>query len=365
MEVQVQVLFRVQTIKLMDRKQTKKVFVGNIAIGGNSTISVQTMTKTKTWDIPATISQINRIYEAGADIVRVTVNDEKAASAIKEIVENSPLPIVADIHFNHIFALKSIEAGVAKVRINPGNIGNKQRIEAVLKAANEHNIPIRIGVNSGSLEKDILEKYGSPTAEALVESANRHVQIANDFNFDNLILAVKSTSVVTTIEAYRKLSEATSYPLHLGVTEAGSVFSGTIKSSVGIGVLLSEGIGDTIRVSLTGAPETEVEAGIEILSALGLRSKNIELISCPTCGRTEVDVIKITNELEPLLKNIKKKLKVAVMGCVVNGPGEAKEADIGVACGKNEAVLFIKGEPIQKVKPNEIVPTLLAEIKKL
>lgn len=349
----------------MTRKQTKKVFVGDVAIGGGSDISVQTMTKTKTADVPATISQILRSANAGADIVRVTINDEAAASAIKEIVKKSPVPIVADIHFNHIFALNAINAGVSKVRINPGNIGDKSRILEVLTAAKSSNIPIRIGVNSGSLEKDILARYGSPTAEALVESALRHVQIANDCNFDNLIIAVKSTSVLTTIEAYRALSKTTNYPLHLGVTEAGSVFSGTIKSSVGIGVLLFEGIGDTIRVSLTGQPEEEVSAGIEILSALNLKKKYIELISCPTCGRLDVDLIGITKKLEPILKNIKKHLTVAVMGCAVNGPGEAKEADLGIACGKEEAILFIKGVQVKKIKEKDIIPTLLEEINKM
>jgi (E)-4-hydroxy-3-methylbut-2-enyl-diphosphate synthase len=296
--------------------------------------------------------------------VRVTVNDEMAAIAIFDIVKKSEIPIVADIHFNHIFALKAIEAGVAKVRINPGNIGSEDRIKAVLNSAKAKNIPIRIGVNSGSLEKDILEKHGSPTAQALVESAKRHIEIANKFDFDDLIIAVKSTSVINTIEAYRLLSAETNYPLHLGVTEAGSIFTGTIKSSVALGTLLSEGIGDTVRVSLTGNPEIEVEAATEILSALGLREKNIELISCPTCGRLEVDLIAITQKLEPILKKIKKRLTVAVMGCVVNGPGEAKEADIAVACGKNEALLFVKGVQIKKIKEDEIIPTLLEEIER-
>jgi len=349
----------------MIRKQTKKILVGNIPVGGCSEISVQTMTKTKTANAVATISQIERAAQAGADIIRVTVNDEAAAASIKEIVINSPIPVVADIHFNHIFALAAIDSGVKKVRINPGNIGNKSKISEVLSAAKSNNVPIRIGVNSGSLEKDILIKYGAPTAEALVESAMRHIQIANDCNFDELIVAVKSTSVLTTIDAYRLLSKKTNYPLHLGVTEAGSVFSGAIKSSVGIGVLLSEGIGDTIRVSLTGEPEEEVGAAIEILSALNLRKKYIELISCPTCGRLDVDLISITKKIEPLLKQIKKRLTVAIMGCVVNGPGEAKEADLGIACGKNEAILFVKGQQIKKIKEEDIISTLLEEIDKM
>ena len=349
----------------MLRNKTKKLYIGNVAIGGGAPISIQTMTKTKTANISDTLAQINKAYEAGVDIVRVTVNNEEAANAIKYIVKDSPVPIVADIHFNHIFALKSIEAGVAKVRINPGNIGNKERIAAVLNAANDKNIPIRIGVNSGSLEKDILEKYGTPTADALVESAIRHINIANEFNFDNLIIAVKSTSVPTTIEAYRKLANLTNYPLHLGVTESGSVYSGLIKSSIGIGTLLAEGIGNTIRVSLTGTPEQEVEAGIEILSALKLREKYIELISCPTCGRVEVNLIELSQKLEPILKKIKKRLTIALMGCIVNGPGEAREADLGIACGKGEAILFIKGTPIRKIKEENIIKELLTEIDKL
>ena len=348
----------------MLRNKTKKLYIGNVAIGGGAPISIQTMTKTKTANISDTLAQINKAYEAGVDIVRVTVNNEEAANAIKYIVKDSPVPIVADIHFNHIFALKSIEAGVAKVRINPGNIGNKERIAAVLNAANDKNIPIRIGVNSGSLEKDILEKYGTPTADALVESAIRHINIANEFNFDNLIIAVKSTSVPTTIEAYRKLANLTNYPLHLGVTESGSVYSGLIKSSIGIGTLLAEGIGNTIRVSLTGTPEQEVEAGIEILSALKLREKYIELISCPTCGRVEVNLIELSQKLEPILKKIKKRLTIALMGCIVNGPGEAREADLGIACGKGEALLFIKGTPIRKIKEENIINELLTEIDK-
>ncbi len=346
------------------RKKTRTVFVKNIPVGGNNPISVQTMTKTKTANARATLQQIHRVTEAGADIVRVTVNDIAAAEAMPEIVKNANIPIVADIHFNHILAIKAIEAGVAKVRINPGNIGSKERIKAVLDKAKERKIPIRIGVNSGSLEKDILEKYGSPNADALFESAMRHIRIANEFDFDDLIIAVKSTSVLTTIEAYQRLSEHTNYPLHLGVTEAGSIYTGTIKSSVGIGTLLAWGIGDTIRVSLTGQPEQEVEAGLEILSALGLRKKNIELISCPTCGRLDVNLIEITQQLEPLLKKIHKSLKVAIMGCVVNGPGEAKDADLGVACGRNEAILFVRGAQIRKIAPNEIIPAILAEIEK-
>lgn len=348
---------------MFERKITKKIKVGNVEIGGGAPISIQTMTKTKTADIFATVKQIEQVALAGADIVRVTVNDENAANAMKEICKNSPIPVVADIHFNHIFAIKSIEAGVAKVRINPGNIGSKKRIAEVLKAAKDHGIPIRIGVNSGSLEKDLLQKYGHPTAEALTESALRHVQIANEFDFDDICISVKSTDVKLMIEAYRMLSEKTNYPLHLGVTEAGTFISGTIKSAIGIGTLLSEGIGDTIRVSLTDDPVKEVEVANEILQSLGLREKNVEIISCPTCGRLQVDLIPIAKELQERVRGVKKKIKVALMGCAVNGPGEAREADIGVACGNSEALLFKNGEIIGKIPENKILEVLLEEIK--
>jgi (E)-4-hydroxy-3-methylbut-2-enyl-diphosphate synthase len=281
-----------------------------------------------------------------------------------EIVKQSPVPIVADIHFNHIFALKAIEAGVAKVRINPGNIGSKDRIKQVLTAAKQRNIPIRIGVNSGSLEDDILQKHGYPTAEALYESAMRHVEICNEFNFKDVVISVKSTDVKLMIEAYRLVAERTDIPLHLGVTEAGPTRSGTIKSAVGIGALLAEGIGDTIRVSLTDDPVKEVEVGKEILRSLNLASRNIELIACPTCGRIEVDLFKIMGELEEKLANVKKPVTIAVLGCVVNGPGEASAADIGIAAGKGVGILYRKGEMIKRVKENEIVATILEEVEK-
>jgi len=344
------------------RKKTRQITVANILIGGNAPISVQTMTKTKTSDVTATLNQIYKCKEAGADIVRVTVNDEESAKAIRDIVANAPLPIVADIHFNHIFAIKSIEAGVSKVRINPGNIGHKKRIGEVLERAKEKNIPIRIGVNSGSLEKDILEKHRYPTAQALYESAMRHINIANDFGFDDIIISVKSTKVNLMIEAYRLISQKTDYPLHLGVTEAGSFVAGTIKSSVGIGTLLAEGIGDTIRVSLTDEPENEVMVGKEILRSLGLRQTGIEIISCPTCGRLDVDLFNIVKELESKVKRFNKNISIAVLGCAVNGPGEAKEADIGVACGKGEAIIYKKSEMLRKIDENNIVNEILTEI---
>jgi (E)-4-hydroxy-3-methylbut-2-enyl-diphosphate synthase len=346
------------------RKKTIKINVGGVAIGGDSFISVQSMTKTKTADIAATVEQIKRLEEAGCDIVRITVNDQNAADAMRSIVKSVNIPVVADIHFNHIFAIKSIEAGVSKVRINPGNIGSEERIKEVLTFAKSRKIPIRIGVNSGSLEKDLLEKYSYPTAEALYESAMRHVRICEKYDFNDIIISVKSTNVKLMIEAYRLLSQETNYPLHLGVTEAGTFKTGTIKSSVGIGALLAEGIGDTIRVSLTDEPEREVEVGKEILKSLHLASAGVDLIVCPTCGRLEVDLFKISAELEQKLSKVKKSIKVALLGCAVNGIGEAAEADIGIACGKGEGILFIRGKQIKKVPENKFVMTILEEIEK-
>jgi len=346
----------------IERRKTRKVMVGNIPVGGDSPIAVQTMTKTKTADVKGTVEQIKRCQELGADIIRVTVNEQEAADAIGEIVKSVDIPIVSDIHFNHVFALKAIEAGVAKVRINPGNIGSKDRIKQVLTAAKERGIPIRIGVNSGSLEKDLLEKHRFPTAEALFESAMRHVEIAADFGFDNIIISVKSTSVPLMIAAYRMLSQRTDFPLHLGVTEAGAIKVGTIKSAVGIGTLLAEGIGDTIRVSLTAQPEDEVEVGKAILRSLGLTQSGIEIISCPTCGRLDVDLFKISRELDEALKGIKKNVKIALLGCVVNGPGEAREADIGIAAGKGVAMLYKKGETYKKIKEEDIVSEIYNEV---
>lgn len=343
------------------RRKTRKVWVGDIPVGGDAPISVQTMTKTKTSDVAGTVEQIRRAADEGCDIVRITVNDKHAAAAMADIVRQSPLPIVADIHFNHIFALESIKAGVAKVRINPGNIGSIDRIHQVLAAAKERGIPIRIGVNSGSLEEDILEKHGYPTAEALFESAMRHAGICEDFGFRDVIISVKSTDTRLMIEAYRYIAERTDYPLHLGVTEAGTTRVGTIKSAVGIGTLLAEGIGDTIRVSLTDEPWKEVEVGKEILRSLGLASRSVEIIACPTCGRLEVDLFKITNELEQRLAGIKKPLKIALLGCVVNGPGEASEADIGIAAGKGVGILYRKGEVVRRLKEEEIIDAIVEE----
>ena len=352
-----------QHIKYPVRK-SRKVYIGNVPVGGGSPISVQTMTKTKTSDVDATVKQILEAAEAGCDIVRVTVNDKEAAAAIGEIVKRSPIPVVADIHFNHVFALKALEGGVAKVRLNPGNIGSVDRIRQVLSLAKERRVPIRIGVNSGSLEKDILEKHGYPTAEALYESAMRHAGICEENDFHDVIISVKSTDVRLMIEAYRLIAQRTDYPLHLGVTEAGPTRVGTIKSSIGIGTLLAEGIGDTIRVSLTDDPVKEVEVGKEILRSLGLATRNIEIIACPTCGRLEVDLFSITKQLEERLSGVKKPVKIAILGCVVNGPGEASEADIGVACGKGVGILYRKGEVIRRVKEEEIVDAVVEEVGK-
>ncbi len=353
-----------QTYKVGIRRKTRQVNVGGVKVGGDAPISVQTMTKTKTDDIAGTVGQIRAAAEAGCDVVRVTVNDKEAAEAMREIVRQAPVPIVADIHFNHVFALKAIEAGVAKVRLNPGNIGSKDRIRQVLTAARERGIPIRIGVNSGSLEEDILERHGYPTAEALYESAMRHVGICDEFNFKDVVISVKSTDVKLMIEAYRLVAQRTDIPLHLGVTEAGTTRIGTIKSAVGIGSLLSEGIGDTIRVSLTDDPVKEVEVGKEILRSLSLASRSVELIACPTCGRLEVDLFGIMGQLEEKLAKVKKPVTIAVLGCVVNGPGEASAADIGIAAGKGVGILYRKGEMIKRVKESEIVQTILEEVDK-
>ncbi|MGG7163699.1 flavodoxin-dependent (E)-4-hydroxy-3-methylbut-2-enyl-diphosphate synthase [Clostridium ihumii] len=349
----------------MKRRNTRKIKVGNIYIGGDSKIAVQSMTNTDTRDIEATVNQILRLEKAGCDIVRCAVPDMEAAEAIKEIVKRVNIPVVADIHFDYRLAIKAMENGISKLRINPGNIGSRDRVEKVVEIAKEKNIPIRIGVNAGSLEKGILEKYGRPCPEALVESALEHVKILESLDFHDIVISIKSSNVNEMIESYRLMSSKVDYPLHLGVTEAGTIFQATVKSSVGIGSVLSEGIGDTLRVSITGDVEEEVKVGREILKSLGYIDDGIKFVSCPTCGRTEINLIDIANEVEEKLSSVNKNIKVAVMGCVVNGPGEAKEADIGIAGGKGCGIIFKKGQIIKKVKEEELVSELMKEIDKL
>lgn len=349
----------------MDRKTTRKVKVGNIYVGGDAPITVQSMTNTDTRDIKATVAQINELTKAGCDIIRCAVPDMEAAIAIKEIVKQIDIPLVADIHFDYRLALESINNGISALRINPGNIGSLDRVELLAKSAKEKDIPIRIGVNSGSLDKSLLAKYGKVTSDALVESALSHINILEKVNFNDIIISIKSSDVPMMIDSYRLMSKKTDYPLHLGVTEAGTIWRGSIKSSVGIGALLSEGIGDTIRVSLTGDPLEEIKVGKEILKSLGLIKGGIEFISCPTCGRTQIDLINIAKEVEDRISNLNKDIKVAVMGCVVNGPGEAREADIGIAGGNGEGLIFKKGEIIKKVKENELVEALIKEIESM
>jgi len=350
---------------LVSRKKTRKVRVGKIYIGGDAPVSVQSMTNTRTSDIAATIRQIKELEKAGCDIVRVAVPDMESAFAVEKIKKEVSAPVVADIHFDYRLAITAMEKGADKVRINPGNIGSEERVKSVVSCAKERGIPIRIGVNSGSLEKDLLVKYGGITPEALVESALRHVYILEKLNFCDIVISLKATNVPLMIAAYRLISEKVDYPLHVGVTEAGTIYSGTVKSAVGIGALLAMGIGDTIRVSLTGDPLEEIKAGKAILKSLGLYSRGAELISCPTCGRTRINLIKIAEEVEKALENIDKPIKVAVMGCAVNGPGEAREADIGIAGGEGCALLFRHGEIIRKIPEDKIVDELMAEIEKL
>lgn len=349
----------------MERVKTRKIKVGNTFIGGDSKVTVQSMTNTDTRDPEATLAQIRALMVAGCEIVRLAVPDMEAADALARITPLIPIPVVADIHFDYRLAIRSIENGISKLRINPGNIGGRDKIRLLADMCSEKSIPIRIGVNSGSLEKDILEKYGRVTPEALVESAIRNVELLEEVNFNDIIISIKSSDVLTMMESYRLLSKKVDYPLHLGVTEAGTLWRGTIKSSIGIGGLLSEGIGDTIRVSLTGDPIEEIKAGREILKATGHLKEGIEFVSCPTCGRTQIDLIGIANQVEEALKDSKKHIKVAVMGCVVNGPGEAREADIGIAGGNGVGLIFKKGMIIRKVNESELVPALLAEIEKL
>lgn len=346
----------------MERKITKQVKVGNVLIGGGADISVQSMLNKPAEDIDGSVEQALKLEKAGCQIIRSAVPDKNAVKLISALKEKLTIPVVADIHFDYRLALECADAGVDKIRINPGNIGSDDRVKAVADKCRQKNIPIRIGVNSGSVEKDILARYGSPTPEALVESAMYHASLLEKFDFDNIVISIKSSDVENMIRAYTLASERCSYPLHLGVTEAGTSRMGLIKSSVGIGSLLVNGIGDTIRVSLTDDPVEEIRAANDILKAIGLKKDAVQIVSCPTCGRTKIDLISLAKKVESALADCKKPLKVAVMGCIVNGPGEAREADIGIAGGDGCALIFKKGEILRKVPEDEVVQQLLKEI---
>lgn len=348
------------------RRKTRVVKAGNVLIGGDNPVVIQSMCNTDTRDVSATVSQIKALEKAGCEMVRVAVPDMIAAQAIGKIKEQISIPLVADIHFDYKLAVEAMAQGIDKIRINPGNIGSKEKVRIVADMAKEKGIPIRIGVNSGSLQKDLLKKFGGHvTPEAMVESALSHVKILEECDFRDIVISIKSSNVPFSIEAYSLLSQAVDYPLHLGITEAGTVYSGTVKSAVGIGSILAMGIGDTIRVSLTGDPTEEIKAAKEILKSLELRKFGVEMISCPTCGRTQIDLISLAQQVEEKCRNINKDIKVAVMGCAVNGPGEAREADIGIAGGHGEGLIFKKGEIIKKVPENELLDTLMEEIEKL
>ena len=344
------------------RRETRKIHIGNVAIGGDAPVVVQSMCSTDTRDIRASLQQINRLAEVGCELIRLAVLDDKAVEALKSIKDGAPIPLIADIHFDHRLALGALRAGVDGLRINPGNIGGEKAVAKVVRAAAERRVPIRIGVNSGSLDKDLHKRYGGATPEAMVESALRQIRLLESMQFHEIKISLKSSDVMTMVESYRLLAERVSYPLHLGVTEAGTLISGTAKSAVGIGLLLAEGIGDTIRVSLTSDPIDEIKAAYEILRALKLRERGVEVISCPTCGRCEIDIIGLTHEVEKRLLTVKTPLKVAIMGCVVNGPGEAKEADVGIAGGRGQGILFKKGEIVEKIPEKELMVRLLKEI---
>lgn len=347
------------------RRNTRRIKLGNISIGGNSRITVQSMTNTDTRNLNATVDQIKRLEEVGCDIIRVAVPDKDAAANLDKIRELISIPLVADIHFDYRLALMALERGIDGIRINPGNIGDRQKIEAIAHEANKRGVAIRIGVNSGSVEKDLLDKFGGPTVDALVESVLRYIKLLEENDFFNIVLSLKSSDVIDTFAAYKQISERVDYPLHVGITESGTIWSGTIKSSIGIGALLLNGIGDTIRVSLTGDPIKEVEVGRQILKSIGMLDEGVEIISCPTCGRCEIDLIDTANQIESRLKHIKKPLKIAIMGCVVNGPGEAREADIGLAGGRGKGIIFKKGEFLKKVSEADMVEQFVYEVHKL
>ncbi|HET7579809.1 MAG TPA: flavodoxin-dependent (E)-4-hydroxy-3-methylbut-2-enyl-diphosphate synthase [Bacillales bacterium] len=351
--------------EITHRTKTRPVKVGNMTIGGNNEVVIQSMTTTKTRDVEATVKEIHRLEEAGCQIVRVACPRMEDALAIPEIKKRINIPLVADIHFDYKMALKAIEGGADKIRINPGNIGSRERVEAVVNAAKEKGIPIRIGVNAGSLERHIVEKYGYPTADGMVESALHHIKILEDLDFHDIIVSMKASDVFLAIEAYEKAARAFDYPLHLGITESGTQFAGSIKSAAGLGTILHKGIGNTLRVSLSADPVEEVKVARELLKTFGLASNAATLISCPTCGRIQIDLIKIANEVEDYISKIKAPIKVAVLGCAVNGPGEAREADIGIAGGKGQGLLFRHGEIIRKVPEDTLVDELKKEVDKL
>ena len=346
----------------MLRMQTKEVKIGSVTIGGAHPVAIQSMTNTKTEDVAATVEQILRLEAAGCEIVRCTVPTMEAAKALKEIKKQIHIPLVADIHFDYKMAIAAIENGADKIRINPGNIGSEERVRAVVEKAKEYGVPIRIGVNSGSLEKPLLEKCGGVTAEGIVESALDKVHMIESMGYDNLVVSIKSSDVLMCVKAHELIAKQCPYPLHVGITESGTIYSGNIKSSVGLGIILHEGIGNTIRVSLTGDPVEEIRSAKLILKTLGLRKGGIEVVSCPTCGRTQIDLIGLANEVEKMVQEFPLDIKVAVMGCVVNGPGEAKEADLGIAGGIGEGLLIKKGEIIRKVKEEELLETLRQEL---
>lgn len=346
----------------MTRKETKQIRIGDVWIGGGNKIAIQSMTNTKTEDAESTVEQIHRLERAGCEIIRCAVPTMEAAKALGEIKKQIHIPLVADIHFDYRLAIAAIENGADKIRINPGNIGSKDRVQAVIDKAKEFRIPIRVGVNSGSLEKPLLEKYGGVTAEGIVESAMDKVHMIEEMGYDNLVVSIKSSDVLMCVKAHEEIAKVCPYPLHVGITESGTLLSGNIKSAVGLGIILNQGIGDTIRVSLTGDPVEEIKSAKLILRTLGLRKGGIEVVSCPTCGRTKIDLIGLANQVENMVADIPLDIKVAVMGCVVNGPGEAREADIGIAGGIGEGLLIKKGEVVKKVKEEELLETLRWEL---
>ncbi len=350
---------------MVRREETRPVLVGNVQIGGQEDVVIQSMATTDTRDVDATVNQIEGLAEVGCQIVRLAVINEEAAYAIKDIKKRSALPLVADIHFDYKLALIALESGIDKIRINPGNIGSMEKVQKVVEACKARNVPIRIGVNSGSIEKEILEKYGHPTAEGLVESALKHVEILEHLDFHNIVVSLKASNVPMMIKAYHMMAEKRNYPLHVGVTEAGTIFAGSIKSAVGIGSVLASGIGDTMRVSLTGDPTEEIKTAKEILKSLAIRTNEPEIISCPSCGRAQIDQIGLANKVEKALQKIDQPIKVAVMGCAVNGPGEAREADIGVAGGNGEGLIFKHGKVVRKIKEDELYEELMKEIEEI